>query len=322
MDSDPVFTLRINISLIVISIIGIVGNVISFIVFSRKTFRNNSINIYCRALAIFDMFIIYIVIINVYYISAGSFIIYYSDAVCAAFSYAYRSFGSIPGWILIAFSCDKVLTMRKLSAGMKRPIIHYSIIVLIVLFNLLLYIEIPIQLKLVTVKQNGVVMRYICDVSTLSYGNVLNIIYIIESSILPFLIMFGSSLMTIKLLRDSRKHVNLTGVVAEKRKSRDNKYAVTSFTFNVLFIVLRMPLVICTVLGLGNVSYYLSQTSSLLFFLNYSISFFIHCASNSLFRRELFVLMKVRKPVSNAECTENARNKMKQANNTITIVKI
>ena len=77
--------------------------------------------------------------------------------------------------------------------------------------------------------------------------------------------MIGSSLMTIKLLRDSRRHVNLTGVVGEKRKSRDNKYAITSFTFNVLFIVLRMPLVVCTVLGLANVSYYLSQTASLLF---------------------------------------------------------
>jgi len=57
-------TLAISIFLILLKIsfatvsIGLVGNLLSFLVYSRKAFKKNSINIYCRALAIVDSLII------------------------------------------------------------------------------------------------------------------------------------------------------------------------------------------------------------------------------------------------------------------------
>jgi hypothetical protein len=53
---------------------GVIGNIISFIVFSRKPFLKNPVSIYCRALAIFDMFIIYSGVLDFYVILYHAFI--------------------------------------------------------------------------------------------------------------------------------------------------------------------------------------------------------------------------------------------------------
>ena len=296
MDIDRNFTLEICIIREIVVIMGSIGNIILFIVFSRKAFRKNPVSIYCRALAIFDMFIIYSGVLDVYTILYDTFIYNYSNTVCVLVSYIYLSFGTIPGWILVAFSVDRALNLKRVTNVIKRPVCYYMIIIGIVLFNLLLYIEVPILLTLNPIEINGVRL-YVCDVSSLAFGKVLNAVYIVEGSCLPFLIMFISSIFTIKKLKDSRRHVEMIGSVAEKRKSRDRKFAITSITFNVLFIVLKMPFVVSLAIGYNLVSYYFYQIAVSLFYFNYSISFFVHFFLNSLFRRELLRLLRIGKSI-------------------------
>jgi hypothetical protein len=107
-------------------------------VFSRPTFRKNSISIYCIALAIFDSHIIYDAVIYFITLLYNYLVITYSNVACISISYITYGFNSILTWILIAFSNSKVFKTPILSNGMKRPIIHYIIILSIVLFNLLL----------------------------------------------------------------------------------------------------------------------------------------------------------------------------------------
>ena len=307
MDSEQNFLYIKTIVTLIMGFAGIVGNIVSFIVFSRKTFRKNSISIYCRALAIFDMYIVLSIITDFYNILYNYYIANYSDTVCVAMSYAYHAIGPIPGWILVAFSIDRTLSLKRVTNAMKRPILHYMIIFGIVLFNLLLYIEVPIFLRLFPLQIYGMTF-YVCDPSTLSFGSVLNIVYIIEGSGLPFLIMIISSLITIKSLKDSRRQVEMIGSAEEKRKSRDRKFAITSITFNVLFIVLKMPFLVCVAIGYNFVSSYLFYIALALYFLNYSISFLVHFATNSLFRRELFILLRIRKPVADSTVLPNPSN--------------
>ena len=295
-------------------LLGLIGNIITFIVYSRPKFAKNSISVYFRALAIFDSFILYQAIVDFYLLLYNFYIVLYSDAVCKLIFYIFYAFGSIPGWILIAFSIDKILNMKKLSNNMKRPIVHYIIILAIVLINLVLYIEVPIYLRLVPIEYYGYMFPF-CDPSTLEFSKILDIIYITEGNILPFVIMFVSSLATIKLLRDSRKQMNLIGTVADKRKRRDAKFAVTSLAFNVLFIVLKLPFVICFSIGYVSVSNMYLQTSSLLFFIYHSSSFFIHFVSNILFRNEFFLLFRI--PRTAVSIIETRNNKSNTNNMTI-----
>lgn len=292
---------------IITVLMGLIGHVITFIVFSRSSFRKNSISIYCCVLAIFDSNILSHAVMNLIILINGYSAAFSSDIACKLYAYIMYAFGSIPGWILIAFSIDKLLSLRRLTGTMKRPIFHYSIITAIVLIHLMLYIMIPIYLRPVFIPGYGV----ICDASTLSFSETLNIVYMAESSIIPFIIMFITSIITIKLLWKSRRQVEMVGNLSSqqnKRKSRDRMFALTSLTFNILFIVLKMPLLICLTIGFAFLNNYVLEVAILLYFLNFSIGFFVHFVSNSLFRRELFILFRIRKPVVSS--TSNRVNKL------------
>ena len=76
-----------------------------------------------------------------------------------------------------------------------------------------------------------------------------------------------SSFYTIKMLAKSRRHVEAIGSVNDRRKNRDRKFAVTSITFNVLFIFLKMPMTIFISIGYTSVNFYLFQIAFLLFVL-------------------------------------------------------
>lgn len=107
MDIDPTFTINKSIVTLIITIIVTFGNIISFIIFSRKTFWRISVSIYCRALALFDTINNSLsTLIYVYYIMYDFFILNYSDFIYALFSYGYYTLASIPGWFLVAFTID------------------------------------------------------------------------------------------------------------------------------------------------------------------------------------------------------------------------
>jgi hypothetical protein len=290
---------------VVVILSGLVGNIVSIVIFSRKTFRKNSISIYCRAMAIFDSFTIYMAIIDFYLLLYSYYIAMYSDFMCKFINYIMYAFGSIPGWILIAFSVEKVLSLKRVTTGMKRPIVHYAIVIGIVLFNLLLYIEIPIFLKLLPVEMYGITFLF-CDPSSLYFAEALSVIFLIQGSIIPFVVLLASSLITIKLLKDSRRQVSM---IDNKRMSRDTKFAVTSLIFNFLFIILKLPLLYCSSVGYMVVNNYLLQVANLLFFVYFSIGFWIHFVSNSLFRRELFILLGIRPKVQQSSHKQSPTNK-------------
>ena len=298
---------------VVIILSGVVGNILVFIVFSRATLRKNSISIYSRALAIFDSFGLYQAIVIFYLIFYNYYILAYSDAVCKIMFYILYGFGSIPGWLLIAMSIDKLLSLKKVTTVMKRPLLHFMIVIAVVIANLLIYIEIPIYLTRVPIPMADSSIYWLCDTLVLPFANTLGIIYIIEGSVLPFCILFVTALITVKLLRNSRRQVEMIGSVSEKRKSNERKFAVTSIAFSISFIVLKMPFVISVAIGYSNVNGYIIQIGSLLFFLNFSIGFLIHFTSNSLFRREFLVMLRIRKP--NAVESVTQTNHLKNTKN-------
>ena len=290
--------------LVIISI-GLLGNVISFIVFSRPVFRKNSISTYCRALAIFDFFTIADLIISIGLGFFDTFYPFYSDTACKVYFYIIFGFASIPGWILIAFSLDKVLTMKRIWTNtLKKKSFQYGVVVEIVLINLLLYIEIPIYLKLVTFNIYGTKID-VCDTSTLPFGIIIATMFLIGGSILPFFIMLTSTIVSIKMIRDSARNIERTSNTnSSNRNSRDFKFAISSVAFNISFIVFKMPFSLIFFLENFIPSlttfYELIATTGTISYFHYSTSFFIHLCTNSIFRRELMIIFKVYIMRSNA----------------------
>ena len=92
--------------------IGLIGSLITIIIFLRKTFRNNSISTYCISKALFESLIIFELINDIGYLNNNTYLIHQSEAGCKLFSMISMFITSITPFIMVAFSVDKLLSMR------------------------------------------------------------------------------------------------------------------------------------------------------------------------------------------------------------------
>ena len=267
--------------------IGIFGNILSFIVFSRRKFQKNSISTYCRALAVIDCLSITQLIQDVYqFINQTTYFYDLSDVTCKLFFYVSIQYTSIPGWILVAFSIDKMLNMRTSPPNiLKSKLFQWSVVAGIVLFYICLYFVL-----LVTLKLEPIMGIYLCNLSTLDYFEVFVYVQIIVSCAIPFAIMIIASTVTIRLLWKSRSLLERNGNAFRKRRIRETKYAISSIVFNLFFVAFKMPFMVSPLIPDHN--FYFFCVSLLLFIINCSSTFFLHLISNSIFRSELLVIFR------------------------------
>lgn len=268
---------------------GAVGNIFSFVIFLRPVFKNNSISTYCQALAIADLFTLFFLAYDIQWLIDRSYLPDQIEAVCIFYYFIGLSMSAMPGWVLAAFSIDKLLNVRIGSIVIiKKKWFQLSVIAFCCFLNLIVNINILISLRL---RPNG------CFLSTMNNFFIYSIIVTIVNTILPFGIMIVTSILILIALRSSRlriRHHTETNNIENQKKAREKKFALSSLTFNVLFVTLRMPLAVAYIFsGLGK---YLGdefqEISSLLYCGNSSITFLIHIASNSIFRMEVINFFK------------------------------
>ena len=267
---------------------GVAGNIMSFIIFSRKTFRNNSISTYCRALAVLDCLILIQFIADVYsFINLTAFY-NMNDTSCKLFYYFSILYTSIPGWILVAFSVDKMLNMRTSSPSIiKSKFFQWLVVAGIVIIHFILFVELLISLQVVPLFFMPSIK--FCNFPFLSYFTLFVYINFSEACVIPFAIMIVSSIVTIRLLKKSRSSIERIGNADKKRRSRDIKYAISSVTFNVFFIAFKTPFIISPLVPLSSSTDLFIDISFILFLFDCSSNFFIHLATNSIFRRTFAV---------------------------------
>jgi hypothetical protein len=199
MASDKEILNDIWIGVLAINFLTIVGSILSFIVFSRKAFQKSSIRIYCRMLAIFDLYVIFNLIVGIYsqITYQGVQLIAYNSYLCKVSYYITYAFSSVPGWILVVFSIDQLIdvSMTKRFAFFKMKWFQIAIVLGIFIIHCALYSQVFV---LVTnqVTIIGKVVAYSCDALSLAVP----IIYLIESSLVPFLIMIITSSLILRIL--------------------------------------------------------------------------------------------------------------------------
>ena len=296
------FTFAINTAQAITLAISFLGNLVSIIIFSSKTFRNNSISTYCIALSINEFLVLFRFAINIGIIGYNVNIVDQSDELCKILNYLPAIYASNQPCILVAFSIDKLLNMGTNSIAIfKKKWFQCSILAAIVLFNMLLYLEMPILLK----RREVALGRFVCDQTIISFLPTLMIVIVLETSLIPFIIMIASSILTIRLLIKSRNSIERVGNVANNRKSRDQKFAISSVAFNIMFLFLKTPIMIYYTLFAFYYYYnvYYFGISIYLTCLNSASFFFIHLVTNSLFRREFLILIGLVK--RNGEISSN-----------------
>jgi hypothetical protein len=212
---------------------------------------------------------------------------------------------SLPGWILAAFSIDKMLNMRTSPPKiLKSKLFQWSVVAGIVVFHMLIYSELLISLKLIQIGSN-----YICNFVFLDYFNIFTYAELTISGLIPFAIMLVTTIVTIRSLWKSRVSIERIGNADKQRKSRDIKYAISSVIFNVVFVVLKVPFLIGPLLSnisSNSIASYFVSVGILLYLINCSLTIFIHFATNSIFRRELFDILGLNRASNRVSSTVNS----------------
>lgn len=290
------FTSIMRTTVVTVISAGVVGNMFSFFIFLRPTFRKNSISSYGQALAIADLYTITTLVSDVYWLLTDKDFRSQWELVCKVHYYASIALSPAPGWILAVFSIDKLLNMKRsrLLTTIKKKSFQWTLVAVIYLFSLVSNLQIPILLEL---KPSNVTWINSCFLPNIRYYNIFATIYAFTSSVVPFTIMIVTSVLIIRTLRSSRQRlesIKKTTNVNELRRYREIKFAVSSLSFNISYIILRLPLVLTFLLA-GykiNVGTYFNEIAYLLFYGNSSATLLIHVMSNSIFRHEMKVIFK------------------------------
>lgn len=287
----------INYIIYAVNFMTILGSLLSFIVFSRKAFEKSSVGIYCKSLAIFDLFVAFNLCVNIVSMIINIPLAYSNDAICKANSFITTGVSAVPAWILVAFSFDQLIIVSRIERFqfLKRKWFQYSIIFVIFIFHCALYSPIIVLASTNnSTHQNETI--YSCD----SNSNTLPIFYLIESSVMPFLFLIISVSFIVRILIKSRQKVSTVqgSALVARRRRHDFKFAFNSIILNILFIVLSAPVVLNFIIN-NQSDYWLfnfiNTICNLFFYLNYALHFWIHLTFNSIFRNEFLVLFRIKR---------------------------
>lgn len=279
----------------IINMFTICGSILSFITFSRKAFQKSSIGFYCKSLAIFDLFVLFVTVFGIASQILNVQLIASNDTICKIVYYISISSSPIQGWLLIVFSIDQLIavSMTDRFGFVKKRWFQFSITLAIFIFHCGIYIPVFFNVGSISATFDNVTY-YNC----VSFSFQLSMTYLIEASFIPFVIMIIITVRIVRLLVKSRKRTSihsLNGISSVR--ARDFRFAFNSVILNILFILLTTPLVVYYVVPVKD--FIFSGIFNLIcfafFYLNYALHFWVHLFVNSYFRNEVFIMLRFRR---------------------------
>jgi hypothetical protein len=289
-----IFNVVIKIYIVVI-ILGVGGNIFALVIFSRKKFQNTIFSTYFRFLCIFDTFAILFVI--------DDFILYQFDIYlkglnlfsCRLVMYISYITPSVSSWMLVVISFDRLISIVKPSRYLIRKKLRFQFMICacVMVFNFIYYIQLlfsNIFHDFIDDTSNQTDIW--CLVINENYNIIFDWIDLFYSTVIPFLLMLISTLLTLKSIFKSRKKLTIS-----KNLVKDIKFAITSIFLNILFLILNFPLqcyyILTNITPINDrdVNQIVDSLLSQLFYLNYGVVFYLSIATNSIFRAEFFLIL-------------------------------
>jgi hypothetical protein len=282
------------------SSLGLLLNIVTFVIFSRKTFSKNAISVYCRVLALVDLSPLLILQYDLAttLLKKGPF--FGNLYVCKLVLYLNISLASACGWILVAFSLHNLAYLAKIAKinnFLKKRANQYVIAIALVLTHLVIYCPIAVYVQFKPVHVGGNFTLLVCSMKSVPFWNVYNLVNFVDAALLPFCLMLvTTALVALDLMRSRnnlRAQTTFAYLNARRRLRKDRKFSLTSISMNILFIVLQSSITLYTFINFSD--YYSSvvffSISLTVFQLDFSTRFFVHIISNRIFRKEFSQLV-------------------------------
>ena len=134
----------------------------------------------------------------------------------------------------------------------------------------------------------------ICDFSTIEKE--IRIIDLLNSSIVPSILMFTFSVLLIHTIFESRLRIlRINNQQDRSRLRKDIQFAISSIALNVLFFLSNTPICIYNLLTITNNLNDLHDVFISFFHFGLCINFYVLFSFNSIFRKEALILFRIKK---------------------------
>lgn len=305
MDAKRIFHFRQTINLIfrylglALNIIGLIGNILMFLIYFKPNLRKLSVSVYFRAMALSNLFMNLELLIRVYVIKLlFNYTLHaHFRIACKLINFNIYAVGPMSAWFEVAASLDRFLTIvfpQRFNLIRKSKFLIPTAIS-IVIYNIIVYSYILVAFDLIERKNNRTNESFlICAYIFNQDARILETIDLVNSTLVPFTIMILTSLSLFLVVLHSRRRSGTERGIHHNSK-RDVKFGMTLIFMNLAFVLCHVPkrLFILTrnVLNFDENPYAMIILSGLvlfLFYAYYSVCFFIQLAVNSLIQKEFF----------------------------------
>jgi hypothetical protein len=301
---------------LVIFVIGIFGNIMTFMVFMRKRYKQSSFAFYFKLIPISNSILLFHIFGKYLEHIVGSNIVYVSFIGCKFGYYSLIAFTAISVWLLLIISLDrlsKIINRIHKFALLHKPRFQISLVTFIFAFNLIIPIAIPLNVQVIDVTTldkltNTSRTERMCDCE-----HILNTSrwMTLMSASLAFCLLTVLTVISLYILFKTNTRSSKNDVIAlncrqllggylsmvrrQNRKNRDRKYAINTIVLNVVcFACKLLPLIVFMILYGDEDEDYRNMIGTLVFIV-FSIDnaslFFVNLSVNSIFREQFRLML-------------------------------
>ena len=290
-----------------LGIIGVIGNVLVIIVFSRQSLRKYSYSFYCLIMAISDICFMTNVLTDSIWNFLGASLITGGALFCKIAKFMPYFFGDFSIHLLTLISIDRMISIvyPRRFLMIKKRCVQSLIVMSLALIFLSKNIIIPLYYNMIVINQtNSSQITRICTISP----KILNIgmwISTFDFVIVNIIINNWINIKVIRFIMASRRRVNENPNSRNSSlSSRDRKFTICSICLNLVCMVCKLPffisLLIVTYLNLSfeEINLIIKIASTITYIEN-GFSFFVNMLFNSLFYMEFSRIFRFWKSPAN-----------------------
>jgi hypothetical protein len=303
------------------TILGFIGNILTFKVYTMPALRKNNLSLYFRTISVFNNYqLVHMIRISVMTRFNWDMRLL-NDFMCKMVDYSEYGVNAVSAWLLVVISIDRFMNIaypRRFPFLTKRSF-QWAIVLFICLNQPIYYSYMIWNSELHTINStdpitNETLIGYVCVNNA---AQLLSWLDLFNSTLEPFAFMIGFSAALIYSIRRSRKRIYKNSSM-NKEQSKDRKFAVTSLTLNILFLVFNVPIVIFNMLQTytyidPDLIFLFQFLMGCVFFCYFAIDFYVQLAVNSIFRGVFFSLLNFKiVDINGAPSSSQARSSFNQ----------
>ena len=292
---------------LIIAVIGMIGNILVFIVFSRPNLKKHSYSFYCRVMTISDIGVLIYFFKNwvSYVLEANLDIV--SPFFCSISRFILYIFGGQSTFIITLITADRMLTVvySNRFAFLKKRWFQWLMVFVGIVCNVSINSLSVIYIHIVEIDINQTTNSSTTPIKVCYLDP--EITYKQTWIILAFFIFFNiiiNNILNVKIIWfmvSSRRNVTRNSTINLSRSSaKDRNFAITSIGFNLSFMVLKLPFIIALIVMFNteisfDVFIAIQTVVYTIALLDHGFSFLMNFFLNSIFHDEFLVLTGIKK---------------------------